>query len=213
MRCMTSNPTSQAPHLATELATEVAGQGRTSADGANTGTRRITGAAWIVGGALWMSAGLLYAESGWRFRTSSAIWLAADVMLAAGLMGLRVLRPHGPSRSAALALVVVLVARMLFAAAEASALVNGTENELLLPVAALLTALSSIGYGTFARNAPRRLRSANIALGLYFFVAMLPFLAVTGEPNSFAIAGWGVPALLIGLTINLDNARHPISEV
>ncbi len=182
---MTSNPTPHTQHLAIEISNPL----HTSAVGDTTATRRRTGAAWITGGALWMSAGLLYAESGWRFRASSATWLAADIALAAALIGLWALRPHGQSRPASSALVISLLARMLFGAAEVSGLVVGTENEILLPGAALLTALSSIAYGALARPATGRLRAAFIAMGLYFFVVMLPFLAATGEPNSLAIAG------------------------
>ncbi len=156
-------------------------------------------------GALWIAAGLLYAESGWRFRASSAVWLATDVVLAAGLVGLMVLRPHGPSRGAAVALIAALAARVLFAAAEVSGLVTGTENDVLLPMAALLTALSSVAYGAFARLADRRLRVASTVMGLYFFAVMLPF-AITGEPNSLAIGGWGIPAALIGLAITRGTA-------
>ncbi len=36
-------------------------------------------------------------------------------------------------------------------------------------------------------------------MGLYPFVAMFPVLAITGEPSAVLIAGWGVPAALIGV--------------
>ncbi len=201
MTCMTSNT---APHTH-HLATDIAGTVHTGTADDTTATRRRTGLAWTVGGALWIAAGLLYAESGWRFRASSAVWLAADVVLAAGLVGLMVLRPHGPSRGAAVALIAALAARVLFAAAEVSGLVTGTENDILLPMAALLTALSSIAYGALARLADRRLRVASVVMGLYFFAVMLPF-AIAGEPNSLAIGGWGIPAALIGLAISRGTA-------
>lgn len=173
--------------------------------------RRIIGAAWIAGGALWVAGGLLYADSGWRFGVSSLTWLAADLFLVAGLIGLWFLRPHGSSRPAAVALAMVLAGRVLFASAEVGGFVAGTEIETLLPIAALLTAVSSIAYGTLARLADRRFRASSIAMGLYFFVAMMPFLAITGEPNSLAIAGWGIPAVLIGLAVG-GGGRQPAAE-
>ncbi|MFM7535383.1 MAG: hypothetical protein ACKO91_06260 [Acidimicrobiales bacterium] len=170
-------------------------------------THKYTAAAWIAGGALWVSAGLLYAQAGWRFRASAITWLAADLLVVAGLLGLLRLRPHESSRAATTALVTALTARMLFATAEVSGLVAGTENETLLPIAALLTAVSSIAYGTLARHADRQLSAASVSMGVYFFAVMMPFLAITGETNSLAIAGWGIPTALMGLAVRHRRRR------
>ncbi len=163
--------------------------------------RRRPADAWIAGGVLWAIAGLLYAAGGWRFRTSSATFLAADLLLAAGIIGLIGRRPHGSSRPATAALVVALVARVLFAIAELSGLISGTDNTLLLPIAGLLTGVSTIAYGTLARLADQGLRAASIAMGMYFFVVMMPFAIATGEPPALALAAWGIPAALIGFAV------------
>ena len=172
-------------------------------------TRRRTAVAWIAGGALWATAGLLYGTSGRQFRASSATFLAADVLLAAGIVGLLVLRPHGSSRPATAALVVALAARVVFAIAEMSGLVTGTDNTVLLPIAGLLTGSSTIAYGVVARLADRGLRVATVAMGLYFFVVMMPFAVAAGEPPAFALAAWGLPAALIGFTRNSSTTPHP----
>lgn len=189
-------------------ARDAAGPFRTSLASHDTTGRPRSGAFWIVGGVLWVTGGLLYAESGWRFRAGSATWLAADLLLAAGIVGLLLIRPHGSSRSAGAALIVALTARALFAIAELSGLIAGTENGVLLPVAAMLTALASAAYAALAKLADRRLRAASLAMGLYFVLVMMPFLAITGEPNSFAIAGWGIPAALIGLAVTRSPAAR-----
>ncbi len=175
----------------------------------NTPTRRRTRAAWIGGGALWATAGLLYAADGWRFRASSATFLAADIVLAVAIVGLLVLRPHGPGRAASAALVVAFGARMMFAIAELSGLVTGTDDTVLLPIAGLLSGLSTVAYGAFARGADRRLRAATTAMGLYFFAVMVPFAVATGEPPALVLAAWGLPTALIGLTLDRSPDRRP----
>jgi hypothetical protein len=171
-------------------------------------TRRRTAGAWTAGGALWATAGLLYANSGWQFRASSATFLAADILLAAGTIGLLEMRPHGVSRPATAALIVALAARVVFAIAEVSGLLTGTDNTVLLPIAGLLTGLSTIAYGALAGLAERRLRAASIAMGLYFFVVMMPLAVTTGEPPAFALAAWGLPAALIALTLTPSTTPH-----
>lgn len=209
MTCMTSNTTSNTHQETGELAGTPYenSSGRDPAGGSP--NRKSIAGVWIAGGALWVSAGLVYAESGWRFRAGSVTWLAADLLVIAGLLGLLRLQPHGSSRGATTALVTALAARVLFATAEVSGLVAGTENETLLPIAGLLTAVSSIAYGTLARGSDRRLRTASVVMGLYFVVVMVPFPAIAGETNSLAIAGWGIPAVLIGLTVHRSGHSGP----
>ena len=208
MTCMTSNTTSPTHPETVEIeGTTYENTSRRDPPGGSP-NRKSAAAAWIAGGALWVSAGLLHAESGWRFRASSVTWLVADLLLIAGLLGLLRLRLHGSSRGATTALVTALAARVLFATAEVSGLVAGTENETLLPIAALLTAVSSIAYGTLARRSDRGLGTASVVMGLYFVVVMVPFPAIAGETNSLAIAGWGIPAVLLGLTVHLS--RHSV---
>ncbi len=198
MSCMTSNTNSRTSRPTNELADTL----HVDPAAHHAATCRRTAAAWIAGGALWAIAGLLYSGSGWLFRASSATFLVADIFLAAGIIGLLLLRPHGSSRPAAVALVVALAARVVFAVAEVSGLITGTDNTVLLPIAGVLTGLSTITYGVLARLADQRLRAATIAMGLYFFVVMMPFAVATGEPAALALAAWGVPAALIGVAVN-----------
>lgn len=208
MTRMTSNPNPRASHPAAE----VADTQRVDDVANHAATRGRTAGAWIAGGALWATAGLLYAASGWQFRASSATFLAADILLAAGIIGLLRLRPHGSSRPATAALAVALAARVVFAIAELGGLITGTDNTVLLPIAGLLTGLSTIAYGAFARLADRELRAASIAMGLYFFVVMIPFAVATGEPPTLALAAWGLPPALIGFTLTPSTTPQPTTN-
>jgi hypothetical protein len=168
-------------------------------------THQRTGAAWITGGSLWSAAGLFYTAGGWKFRTSSATFLAADVFLGAGIIGLLTLRLHGSSRPATAALIMALIGRVVFALAEISGLITGAENTVLLPIGGLLTGVSAIAYGALARQADRRLRAASVAMGLYFAVVMMPFAVTTGEPPALILAAWGLSAVLIGGTLKRNR--------
>lgn len=162
---------------------------------------RRTAVAWCSGGALWLVAGLLHGESGWRFDTSSVVWLAADVLIAIGIVGLLGLRPHGTSRTGAVALCVALAARFVLATGEIATLIQGTDDNPFIPIGALLTALSLTVLGVIVLRRGRvggARRWAFLAMGLYPFVAMFPFVAVSGEPNFVLIALWGLPAVAIG---------------
>lgn len=207
MTRMTTNADSKTSRPTNELADPL----HVDAAAYDAAPRRRTAVAWIAGGALWAAAGLLYAGSGWFFRASSATFLAADVVLVAAILGLLIVSPHGSSRPATAALFVALGARVVFAIAEVSGLITGTDNTVLLPIAGLLTGLSSIAYGTLARLADRRLRAATIAMGLYFFVVMMPFAIAIGEPPALALAAWGLPIALVGVTLKRNTAPSPNS--
>jgi len=162
---------------------------------------RLAVMAWLAGGALWLAAGLVHDSTGWRFDTSSVLWLTADAFIALGLVALFTLRPHGSSRIGAVALGVALVARGAFAGGEIASLVQGHDDNPLIPLGALLTAVAMTAYGVVV---PRRSeirdnrRWAFLAMGLYPFVAMFPVVALTGEPATVLIALWGAPMALVG---------------
>lgn len=160
--------------------------------------------AWIAGGAAWVCAGLLFAGDGWRLTAGSAAWFVSDLLLLVGLFGLRRLRLHGDSRIGSGALVVAIVARLLFAAGEVATIAAGDDEGPLIPLGALLTAISLTTYAITVwrrRSEVGTVAWALLAMGGYPFVAMFPVLAVTGEPNSLLIALWGVPAVLVGFSL------------
>lgn len=169
--------------------------------GRTTRLARSAGAAWLAGGVLWLAAGLLHDGTGWRFDAASWLWLVADVCLAAGLVALFALRPHGTSRLGAAALAAAVVARGAFAGGEVLSLLDGHDDNPLIPLGALLTAVGMTAYGVvvLARGVlAGPARWCFLAVGLFPFVAMFPVVAVTGEPATVLIALWGVPMALVG---------------
>ena len=162
-------------------------------------TRRVA-AAWMAGGLAWAVAGLVHGDDGWRFDTAAVIWIVADVLLLLGLVGLFALRPHGPSRVGATALGLAVLARLAFTAGEVVSILDGNDEGSLIPLGALLTAVAMTVYGivVLRRSGPGSGRWSFLVMGVYPFVAMFPVLAITGEPSSLLIAGWGVPAMLVG---------------
>ena len=160
-----------------------------------------TGTAWITGGAIWLVAGLLYADNGWRFDAAALLWTGADVLIAAGIVGLLILRPHGRSGIGTAALVVALAARVAFAVGEITSIIDGNDEGPLIPLGALLTAVAMTAYGIVVLRRHRDggpHRWSFLAMGIYPFIAMFPVLAITGEPSYVLIALWGLPAAFIG---------------
>ena len=171
--------------------------------GATTAAAR-TGTAWIAGGSVWLVAGLLHADNGWRFDTSAVLWLLADLLIAAGIVGLFVLRPHGQNRIGTAALVLTLLARVAFAGGEIASIIEGNDEGPLIPLGALLTAVAMTAYGIIVLREHQvggPGRWSFLVMGIYPFIAMFPILAITGEPSYVLIAGWGLPAALIGFTV------------
>jgi len=163
---------------------------------------RRTGTAWLVGGALWLIAGLLHSNGGWRFDAAAVVWIVADVLLALGLLGLFALRSHGSSRTGTTALVLALAARVTFAAGEIFSIIDGNDEGPLIPLAALVTAVSMTAYGIVVLRGIRATGLVGwslLVMGLYPFVAMFPVFVITGEPSAILIAGWGIPAALVGI--------------
>jgi len=184
----------------------------TSTAANSTATR--TGAAWIAGGAAWLVAGLLHADNGWRLDTAALLWFGADLLIAAGIVGLLILRPHGQSGIGTAALVVALAARVAFAVGEIVYIIEGNDEGPLIPLGALLTAVAMTAYGIVVLRRHRTggpHRWAFLLMGIYPFIAMFPVLAITGEPSSVLIAGWGLPAAFIGFaTLSRRMQTQPV---
>ena len=151
--------------------------------------------AWLFGGALWLVAGLV------NHGSTEAIWLAADALIAVGIIGLARADLHSGSRPGAVGLALAGLGRAAFVAAELMAAFTGNDENAVLPVGALLTAIGLTLYGVAVLRAGRLVRPAAFAplfAGIYPFAVMFPVVAATGEPSALAIAFWGVPIGLIG---------------
>jgi hypothetical protein len=179
---------------------------------------RRTAIAWMAGGGLWVLGALTDHATGWRFFTAEALWIAADLALLAGLLGLGRLRPHGDGRTAQVAFVVAVIGRLVFLAAETTLLVAANNKNsvgtALLPLGAVLTALSMIVLGCSVIrqhiwHGPARF--GPLAMGAYPFLAMFPIVAISGGPDIVAIGGWGVAAFALGLAVR--SASTPAGAI
>jgi len=160
------------------------------------GSYRIAAGLWLAGGVTWLVAGAVDGGS------VEAIWIVADLLLLAGLLALGRLRPFGDRRLGRAGLTVAVVGRLVFVAAELVSIAQKTDENPLLPVGALLSALGMVALGVaVARGGVWRGpgRFAPLTMGLYPFVVMFPLVAASGgEPSVAAIAVWGLAAVLVG---------------
>lgn len=154
-----------------------------------------TGLLWIAGGSIWLVAGF-------AFDTVEAMWILADLLLLAGLIGLRGLRADGGSRLGTTGTTIAIVGRLVFIGAEVLSIVQHTDENALLPLGAVLTALGMLLYAVAvfrAHHWPGPARFGPLVMGLYPFVVMFPLLAASGgNPPAGAIAGWGAAAIIVG---------------
>ena len=127
--------------------------------------------AWVGGGLAWIVAGLV------RGGSEEPIWILADLLLLAGLLDLWSYRSLNGAKAASIGLGLAVAGRVAFIAAEVIAAAQGTDDNALLPLGALLTAIGMTTYGitilrTHQWEGPGRF--APLAMGLYPFVVMFP---------------------------------------
>ncbi|MDQ6726694.1 MAG: hypothetical protein M3066_11100 [Actinomycetota bacterium] len=169
----------------------------------------------MAGGLLWLVTGALGAGlHGWQFNFAEALWIGADLLLLGGLIGLRSLRAHGRSRLGNVGMTVAIVGRVAFIAAELVSLAYRSDENALLPIAALLSAAGMLCYGVAVLRAgvwhgPSRF--GPLAMGLYPFLVMFPSVAANnGNPSLPAIAVWGLVGA-VGVGLGTLTARESTS--
>lgn len=166
----------------------------------NDSTLRVTSAlTWLAGGALWIAAGLVAGGS------LELLWIPADLLLLVGLVTIARLGAHGHTTTGRAGLVVAGVGRVIFLIAEALSMIQGKDQNTLLPVAAMLSAVGMTLYGIGvlrARHWGGPWRLAPLACGLYPFAVMFPIVAASGgDPSESAIAFWGAIFAVLGATL------------
>jgi hypothetical protein len=171
----------------------------------------VIGAAWLVGAAFWFAAGFVHADDGWRYDIAAVLWTTADLLILVGLAGLFRLRPHGARTVGTVALLGAIAGRLAFAGGEVTSIVQGHDDNALLPVGVMLTVASLVVYGLVVVRQRRWTgpgRFAVLVMAVYPLVAMMPIAAATGEPPAQLIAVWGVPTALVGLACLIQ--RSPV---
>jgi len=175
---------------------------------------RLVGTAWLAGSAAWLVAAAVGAaarDDSTRFYAAESVWLVAQLLLLAALIGLRSLRPDGGRRLGRFGFGLAVLGRLVFVAAEVIALVDGAESEALLPLGAVLTALGMVMVGGSTIRAGvwnDWRRFTPLAVGVYPFLFMFPLVATGGSPD-LSVALWALPTSALGVAV-LGMATVPV---
>jgi hypothetical protein len=182
----------------------------------------LAGLIGIIGGGLWVVLILAdvflregLADGDARFRTWEAGYVAVQLLILVGLLGLAGSHAVGSTRIGRMGIGLAIGARVLFVVGELHCLVWVIEDSPFLPLAAVLTGvgMTLAGIGVLrARRWSGWQRPVPLLTGLYPFVAMFPLLALTGEPPLAMIALWGLLWMAVGYAIvtTSDGARARI---
>ncbi len=178
---------------------------------ANTERNRLAGSACAVGGALWvivLMADVVAHRSVYGSAASYRVWEAllvlVQALLLAGVVGLAWSGAVGAGRLGRIGLGFALLGRTSFLLGEFHSFVQGKDDEVLVPLGALVTGLGMLLVGIAVVRARRWEgwhRIIPLLTGLYPFVAMFPIIAITGEPSPLMIALWGLLWVLLGLVL------------
>ena len=134
------------------------------------------------------------------FAISRVFWIIISSLLFIGVVGLA-LWDVMAGRFGGIALGIVVVGQVSFLLSEIHQLITGEDDSFLVPLGALITAVGMTLVGIAVLRARRWggwQRFTPLLVGGYPFVAMFPFVFITGEPNQLAIAGWGLLWFLLG---------------
>lgn len=175
---------------------------------------RLAGIACAGGGALWVL--LLMADvlapqtvrgSATSYRGWEALLILVQALLLVGVAGLAWSGATGAGWLGRIGLAIALLGRTSFLLGEIRSIAQGSDDDLLVPLGALLTAMGMVLAGIAVVRARRWVgprRYLPLATGIYPFVAMFPVLAITGEPPTPMIALWGILWLLLGLALHAE---------
>ena len=159
----------------------------------------MAGVAWFVNGLLGLGA----VDGSTGFYVTEVVWLGVHALVLAGILGLRASDATGDERWGRTALGAAAVARVLFFAFEIAAIVRGTDELAVFPIAVVGTGVSMVVAGVAVIRASRWKgwrRFAPLAVGAYPFVAIVPVFAATGSrPPDALVAGWGLALVAVGL--------------
>lgn len=167
--------------------------------------QKIYAGAWALAGVLWVVNGLTGLDAAGHsreFYVMAAVFIAVHLLVLIGLVGLVREGVTGDSTWGRWGLYLAIFGRILFVAAEATLLTMGYEDEnvVILPIAALSTAIGMLVAGIAAVRARRWdgwRRFAPLVMGIYPFLLMFPILAVTGTRPNLMVSLWGLTFLVI----------------
>lgn len=172
---------------------------------------RQSGIACAIGGALWtitLLAEVLFHETVYGNAANYRIWegllIVVQALLLIGVAGLAMSGAAGRGWLGRIGLGIALLGRIAFLLGEIHSFAQGGDDEILVPLGALLSGIGMVVVGIAVLRARRWdgwQRVLPLLTGIYPFVAMFPVLAVTGTPPGLSIALWGILWLLLGLAL------------
>lgn len=172
---------------------------------------RQAGIACAIGGALWaivLMANVLFHDALYGGAASYRIWegllIVVQALLLIGVAGLVGSGAAGGGWLGRIGLGIALLGRISFLLGEISSFARGSDDELFVPLGALLTGIGMVAAGIAvlrARHWEGWQRFLPLLAGVYPFVAMFPILAITGTLPGLTIALWGIVWLLLGLAL------------
>ncbi|MEP7046737.1 MAG: hypothetical protein ABI949_08665 [Ilumatobacteraceae bacterium] len=170
-------------------------------------------AVWGIAGLGWLANGLLGLDavngtSG--FYATEVAWLPVHALVLVGLLGLRRTPAIVESALGRAGIHIAIGGRVVFLAAEITAIAVGYDELALLPVAAVSTGLGMLIAGAAVVRARRWqgwARWAPVAMGAYPFIFMFPILAITGKRPNLAVSLWGLT--YIGIAAALAAQMSP----
>ncbi len=177
-------------------------------------------AGWLGGGIIWVITGLVGLSAPDRsagFYAAEIAWLVVHALVLVGIVGLLQSGATGSLRWGRTGLQFAAVARVLFFAFEVAAIVRGTDELAVFPIAVVGTGVGMlIGGSAIARVGHWQgwRRFAPLAVGAYPFLIIVPVFAATGSrPPDAIVAGWGLTLIAVGIAAaNPSNSKSMAAD-
>lgn len=188
------------------------------------GTERVraAGIACAIGGAGWLVvllAGALARDAIYGSAATYRAWegalIVVQALLLVGVAGLALCGAAGDGWLGRIGLGIAIIGRVSFLVGESRSFIQGSDDDIFIPLGALLTGLGMLLAGIAVVRARRWggwHRAMPLLTGVYPFVAMFPLFAIMGEPPAPMIALWGLPWLLLGLAMRAEGEAEPATR-
>ncbi|HEX9369492.1 MAG TPA: hypothetical protein VF897_00725 [Roseiflexaceae bacterium] len=140
-----------------------------------------------------------------QFVVMQVIVLIANTLVLIGVIGLARSGAAGESRLAKIGLGIAVLGSALFLPFEVFIIVNLELGGMLLTLCALLQGLGLLLAGIAVLRAGRWHgwhRLTPLLCGLYPYLVLIPAFAVSDGYNAWALAGWQIPFVLLGLALS-----------
>lgn len=186
---------------------------------------RSTGAWLIVGALIGIGVGVKEGIAPTPFGTTEnivmqGIVIVANALMLVGVVGLARSGAGGDGWLARVGLGIALVASALFLPFEVLVAVNEELGGALLGICALAQGLGLLLAGIAVLRAGRWggwHRYTPLLCGLYTFLVLIPALALSDGYNAWALVGWQIPFILLGMALyqqgSAPERRVPVGRV